>query len=92
MSAKRAGKDGRIFWVEVKLKGVMDGQNGIAIQGAVRDITTNKIVEARLLSETYQDPVTNLVNRVMFLDLLDKAIARARLVPGVFPLPWSPYP
>ncbi|MEW6265880.1 MAG: EAL domain-containing protein [Thermodesulfobacteriota bacterium] len=77
--AEAVRKDGSTFWISINahLAGDPSGRAGF-IQGSIQDVTERKRIETRLLQEGHQDPLTGLVNRSMFMDLLDKNIARAR--------------
>ena len=72
-------KKNDVIWIQVNAHLVLDPEDQPSIfQGSIHDITKSKQIEARLLFESYHDPLTGLVNRTMFLDLLDKAIARSK--------------
>ncbi len=44
--------------------------------GACTDVTERRVLEERLLHQAFHDPLTNLPNRVLFLDRLEQALAR----------------
>lgn len=75
----KAIRNSCVFWVSIKAGLVHDQQGApLLLHGSMRDITEQKNLEARLLNEGYRDTLTGLVNRPMFLNLLDKFLARAK--------------
>lgn len=72
-------RGGGSVWVGISANLAHDhaGQAAL-IHGAIHDITEQKNLETRLLREGYRDALTGLANRSMFLNLLDKSLARAR--------------
>ncbi len=72
-------RGGGNVWVGISANLAHDltGQAAL-IHGALHDISEQKSLEARLLREGYRDSLTGLANRTMFLNLLDKSVARAR--------------
>lgn len=72
-------KDGEPVWVRINAHHIRDEQGKtLFYQGSVQDISERKQVEGKLLYESLHDPLTGLVGRAMFLNLLDKAIARVK--------------
>ena len=72
-------KNGEDFWVSINAQAVHDAEGlPVLFQGSIQDISHLKSVESRLLHGSFHDPLTGLVTRAMFLDLLDKTIARAK--------------
>lgn len=71
-------KDGQFFWNELYIAPVRDGggrlTNFIGIQ---KDITAQKLLEETLAHQAYYDSLTELPNRVLFLDRLSHALARS---------------
>ncbi|HVT36504.1 MAG TPA: EAL domain-containing protein [Nevskiaceae bacterium] len=53
-------------------------QRDVAYVCMVRDVTEQKQAEQRRAAEGLKDPLTGLPNRVLFLELLDNAVKRAR--------------
>lgn len=71
--------NGDQFWVSVTAQAMHDEDGRPSLyHGSIQDISKRKKLESRLLQESYYDPVTGLVNRAMFLNLLEQSIARAR--------------
>ncbi len=72
-------KDGSIRWV-LEQAFPIDDEHGDPwmIQGVMFDITKRKNAEEQVAFLAYHDKLTGLPNRVLFEELLEKAIARAR--------------
>lgn len=71
-------KDGSDLWAIVSTSPLVD-ENG-EYQGAlgmVTDITERKRMEEQLAHQALHDPLTDLSNRVLFMDRLEQALARA---------------
>lgn len=66
-------------WITLNANMLHD-QSGepLLFQGSAQDATEQKKIESRLLHESFYDSLTGLVNRPMFLNLLEKGIARAK--------------
>jgi diguanylate cyclase (GGDEF)-like protein/PAS domain S-box-containing protein len=70
-------KDGRILWCLISLAERHDSDGTVAgHQGILHDITDRKRAEERLLYNAYHDVLTGLPNRALFIDRLDRALAR----------------
>lgn len=54
----------------------------VGMQGILHDISDRKRAEDRLIYNAYHDALTALPNRALFLDRLDRAIARSHRSPG----------
>lgn len=67
------------FWASMSAS-ILHDQSGepLMLHGSLRDISNQKQLEAKILREGFRDTLTGLANRPMFLNLLDKYIARAR--------------
>jgi len=50
----------------------------------IQDITARKAVEAQLRYQAHHDPLTDLPNRILFLERLGQSLARAPSVPVLF--------
>jgi diguanylate cyclase (GGDEF)-like protein len=71
-------KDGRSIPIEGVATGrYVDGRL-VAAQAIVRNMTERREWEARLAQVTRHDHLTNLPNRVVFMDRLDQALVRVR--------------
>ena len=70
-------KDGHLFWGEVSIRSTALGGRNMML-ATVRDITDRKRIESELVRMARYDGLTGLANRVVFLERLGQAIARAR--------------
>jgi diguanylate cyclase (GGDEF)-like protein/PAS domain S-box-containing protein len=70
-------KSGRPVEVEVLEAAIeLDGQP--AIVGTMTDVTERRRIEAQIVAQAYNDPLTKLPNRARLLDRLDVDLAQAR--------------
>ena len=70
-------KDGEVVWVEQRVVPIHDETGElVAIEGIARDISERKRVEEQLAHQALHDPLTELPNRMLFMDRLDQAMAR----------------
>ena len=69
-------QDGSKFPVELAIGMLKEGERRVFI-GALRDITTRKEQEDRLLYLATRDPLTRMPNRRLFTERLEEAIDRA---------------
>ena len=75
LSAKR--KNGSEFPIEIMLS-PLEGDEGVLVTAAIRDITVHKRNQAKLLELARLDLLTGLPNRAVFATAVQKAIAWAR--------------
>jgi len=72
-------KDGSIAWVLQNLKLVLvDEASKIWIEGAMFDVTEQRIAAQRFEYQAYHDALTLLPNRMLFIDRLNVALAQSR--------------
>ena len=72
-------KDGGIAWVLQNLKLVsVDEASKIWVEGAMFDITEQRIAAQRFEYQVYHDSLTSLPNRTLFVDRLNVALAQSR--------------
>jgi len=72
-------KDGSIAWVLQNLKLVsVDEASKIWIEGAMFDVTEQRVAAQRFEYQAYHDSLTLLPNRTLFVDRLNVALAQAR--------------
>jgi diguanylate cyclase (GGDEF)-like protein/PAS domain S-box-containing protein len=70
-------KDGTIKHVEEFGQGIYDQDGSVlALEGLVTDITERKILEEQLEHRAFHDSLTELPNRLLFVDRLEQALAR----------------
>ena len=72
-------QDGSYRWVLCRGLAVRDG-NGktVRIAGSLTDITSRKRTEKQLLHDALHDALTDLANRALFMDRLERAIKRGK--------------
>lgn len=70
---------GTTNYFEVTLAPILDSKSQvIGVTGANHDITVRKLNEQKILLMAYHDPLINLPNRTLFLNMLRNAIAMSR--------------
>src|SRR4029077_10376735 len=72
-------KDGSVAWVLQNLKMVaVDEASKVWIEGAMFDVTEQRVAAQRFEYQAYHDTLTLLPNRMLFIDRLNVALAQAR--------------
>ncbi len=70
--------DGSLVWVEVHATPFRDPSGKITgMLGAITDISERKLFEEQLALKTFNDPLTGLANRALFMERLTHAVHRA---------------
>jgi len=72
-------RDGEYRHVEIDAVALADEtepRHVVRVIGTISDVTKQRLVEHKLLFDTYHDPLTGLPNRTYFSALLDQAIDR----------------
>ena len=71
-------KDGTLFWIELDIAPIKD-EVGVVTHwvSAARDITQRKIAEEEIEYLAFYDPLTQLPNRQMLMDRLDRALLQS---------------
>jgi diguanylate cyclase (GGDEF)-like protein/PAS domain S-box-containing protein len=71
-------KDGTLFWIELDIVPIKTAQ-GIASHwvSAARDITKRKVAEEEIEFLAFYDPLTQLPNRQMLMERLERALAQS---------------
>ncbi len=76
-------KDGSLFWNELQLSPVYNGQNQLThFIGIQTDISERKKAEEQLTHQAFHDPLTGLANRSLLIERLQKADLKAQQNPG----------
>jgi diguanylate cyclase (GGDEF)-like protein/PAS domain S-box-containing protein len=72
-------KNGALFWQELSISPVRDDHGRIThFVGIQDDVTDRKLAEERLAHQAVHDPLTDLPNRVLFMDRLRDVYSRAQ--------------
>ena len=69
--------DDTVFPLELVIARIQE-EREVIFTGIVRDVTERKLFEAQLQHRAFHDPLTDLPNRVLFMDRLAQAVLRAR--------------
>jgi diguanylate cyclase (GGDEF)-like protein/PAS domain S-box-containing protein len=70
-------RDGRTVWVYDRASVEKDdGGRPRYRQGIMLDITARKVFEEQLVSRAFHDPLTGMSNRALFMEHLERALAR----------------
>ena len=73
------GHEGHFLWYELRAHSVtMPHQRSLRCVGLMRDVSSTKHSQERLLSDAVHDSLTGLPNRELFLDRLQIAISRVK--------------
>ena len=76
-------RDRSRFWVMVNLRAVKDSSGALRLfEGTAEDITDRKAAEAQVKLLAYHAALTELPNRMLFMDRLENALAGARRKPA----------
>ncbi|MFZ6658597.1 putative bifunctional diguanylate cyclase/phosphodiesterase [Undibacterium sp. TJN19] len=79
MEVQRKKKSGEVFWASLSLSPLCDAQGlPIGIIGYLSDITARKKAEEKINHLAYYDALTNLPNRSLFKQLVDKALLQSQ--------------
>lgn len=73
----RDSGDGPERWALIRAAAAREGGRARRLAGSVADVTTWTRNEARLRETVYRDPLTGLPNRILLLDRMRHAFARA---------------
>ncbi|KPL07607.1 hypothetical protein AMJ86_03845 [bacterium SM23_57] len=72
-------KDGEFIWVLTRGYAVQNNrEKAYRMAGSLTNIDVRKRTEKQLLHDAFHDPLTNLPNRSLFMDRLDRAVENAK--------------
>jgi diguanylate cyclase (GGDEF)-like protein/PAS domain S-box-containing protein len=75
-------KDGYVLWMLTRGLAVRDAEGkSYRMAGSQTDISNRKLSEERLLHDAFHDSLTNLPNRALFVDRLERAIKHVKRHP-----------
>lgn len=76
------GSDGGIRWVRNRSRLVIaDSETPIRIEGIISDISDRKRVEQQLIHDALHDALTQLPNRTLFIERIERALRRKKSHP-----------
>lgn len=71
------GEDGQTYWKQWNIRAIFDKEGRLhEFQAVGQDISDRKRAEERLRHNTLHDPLTQLPNRFLFLDRLERCLQR----------------
>ncbi|MGD8813406.1 MAG: PAS domain S-box protein, partial [Anaerolineales bacterium] len=72
-------KNGTPFWASINATATFNEQGELEwLDGVIEDVTDRRRAEEKLLRDAFFDGLTNLPNRALLLDRLDRAIERSK--------------
>ncbi len=75
----KIGQEGRKKWIEASVYPVRDEEGCVSeMTLIIEDITKRKALEDELAHRAFHDPLTELPNRILFMDHLKDTLARAQ--------------
>ena len=81
-----ATHDGNYRTFRMRVKPVLGGDGQVTrIVGTLQDVNEDRVSRDRLLHDAVHDSLTGLPNKQLFLDRLERALARAKLPNGIKP-------
>lgn len=87
MEKRYIHKAGQVIWIQLAVSLVRDAQGmPFYFVSQIADITEQRQALEKIVQLAHYDSLTNIPNRVLFLDRLDQTIVRAHRKKGVFAL------
>ena len=74
--------DGRVLWTLLTISRVDNPSGSAGLIAMLQDITERRALEAQLTWQAYHDPLTNLANRALFRERVDRALNQRTGEPG----------
>ena len=74
--------DGRVLWTNLTISRVDNPSGAAGLIAMLQDITERRALEAQLTWQAFHDPLTNLANRALFRERVDRALSQRTAVPG----------
>jgi diguanylate cyclase (GGDEF)-like protein/PAS domain S-box-containing protein len=74
--------DGRVLWTTLTISRVDNPSGAAGLIAMLQDITERRALEAQLTWQAFHDPLTNLANRALFRERVDRALRQRTAVPG----------
>ncbi len=71
-------RDGKVKWVDENVQVKKDEHGKLAVYATITDVTARRESEKRIRFLATHDSLTNLPNRIMFMEILEHAISYAR--------------
>ncbi|HYW49801.1 MAG TPA: EAL domain-containing protein [Gemmatimonadaceae bacterium] len=75
-------QDGRVLWTLMTISRVDNPSGAAGLIAMLQDITERRALEAQLTWQAYHDPLTNLANRALFRERVDRALQHRSGTPG----------
>ena len=74
--------DGRVLWTMLTISRVDNPTGSAGLIAMLQDITERRALEAQLTWQAFHDPLTNLANRALFRERVDRALCQHGASPG----------
>ncbi len=74
--------DGRVLWTMLTISRVDNPTGSAGLIAMLQDITERRALEAQLTWQAFHDPLTNLANRSLFRERVDRALSQRSAPPG----------
>ncbi|MCC7051815.1 MAG: EAL domain-containing protein [Gemmatimonadaceae bacterium] len=74
--------DGRVLWTHMTISRVDNPAGSAGLIAMLQDVTERRALEAQLTWQAFHDPLTNLANRALFRERVEKRLAERQEVSG----------